>query len=100
MTISSPLAPNLLIISFHLQSTNSFTFRTFDMVKEFYLTHMFTFFLSNAVYLFMEGPLISLYKYYSGQKQRSEIRRESVLNEQARLTDAMANGKLGQLKND
>ena len=72
---SSNKSPNALLATglSYLQSTNSYTFRTYDLLKEFYLAHMFTFFLSNAVFLFMEGPLISLYKRYSGMMQRSEM---------------------------
>ena len=51
------------------------------MLKEFYLSHAFIFLLSIAVFLFMEGPLISLYKHYTGLRQRSEIGKPDESNE-------------------
>lgn len=96
-----------IVIPFaYLQSTNSFTFRIYDLVKEFFVIIMFTFVLSNVAYLFMEGPLISLYKHYIGQEQRSEIKKEWALDERTNgsseqaSSHTMANRKHGDLKND
>ena len=42
------------------------------MQKEFFINIIYTFLLSNFIFLFMEGPLIAMFKKYSGYKGRSE----------------------------
>ena len=42
------------------------------MQKEFLINIIYTFLLSNFIFLFMEGPLIAMHKRYSGYKGRME----------------------------
>ena len=67
-----------IYIGYSFSSTrNSYTLNAENMQKEILMNCIYTFLLSNLIFLFMEGPLIAMFKKYSGYKGRMEAVKKS-----------------------
>ena len=77
-------------IAYSFSSTrNSYTLNLENVQKAILINFIYTFLLSNFIFLFMEGPLISMFKKYSGLKGRLE----SIKKQENLIHSKSLNGK-------